>query len=336
MREHDGYMDRYTGHRRAAHHRHRPRGAWRGARTAAVSRASSRSARCAGEDPPRFVGFIRDITERKEAEEQLKRSEAELRLAQELANLGNYVVHMHGDEPDYFSAQLYRILGVPIDGEPSRPRGLLRALGARGRPGARDRGLQPHGRERRAARHRVPGVAARRADAAPPPYRAGRAGRERPGHEARRHHSRRHRPAPRRGRSTPAPGPAHAFQPALDDGRDGSGSRARDQPAALRDRHLRPGQPALPEAARAGHRRGRGRARADQHAGAARGRGHPAPAEFRQEPRGQARGGGLQPAARRPADARGNRRPAAQHPPADRRGRRRCRPFTRTRSSSSR
>jgi len=56
----------------------------------------------------RFVGFIRDITKRKEAEEQLKRSESELRLAQELANLGNYVVHMHADEPDYFSPQLYR------------------------------------------------------------------------------------------------------------------------------------------------------------------------------------------------------------------------------------
>jgi two-component system, LuxR family, sensor kinase FixL len=72
----------------------------------------------ADEEPMRFVGFIRDITKRKEAEEQLQRSEAELRLAQELANLGNYVVHMHGDEPDYFSVQLYRILGVPVDGEP--------------------------------------------------------------------------------------------------------------------------------------------------------------------------------------------------------------------------
>jgi two-component system sensor kinase FixL len=73
--------------------------------------------RVAGEGHPRFVGIIRDITSRRHAEEQLQRSESELRLAQELANLGNYVVHLDGAEPDYFSPQMFRILGREVDSE---------------------------------------------------------------------------------------------------------------------------------------------------------------------------------------------------------------------------
>ena len=72
--------------------------------------------RVADVEPPRYVGFIRDLTNRKEAEAQLKRSEAELQLAQELANLGNYVLHARSAGPDYYSAQLYRILDLPADG----------------------------------------------------------------------------------------------------------------------------------------------------------------------------------------------------------------------------
>ncbi len=62
--------------------------------------------------PPRFIGFIRDITLRKLADERLRRSESELRLAQEIANLGNYVIHLDQSEPDYYSPQLCRILGI--------------------------------------------------------------------------------------------------------------------------------------------------------------------------------------------------------------------------------
>jgi len=114
--EHDGYLERYA-------RTHKPRIIGIGREVVARRKDGSlfpaelAVGQVADEEPMRFVGFIRDITKRKEAEEQLKRSESELRLAQELANLGNYVVHVHADEPDYFSPQLYRILGVPVDGE---------------------------------------------------------------------------------------------------------------------------------------------------------------------------------------------------------------------------
>jgi two-component system sensor kinase FixL len=61
--------------------------------------------------PARFVGFIRDITVRKNAEEALRRSEAQLRSAQSLANLGNYVTDLTGAGEHYWSPQLQRILG---------------------------------------------------------------------------------------------------------------------------------------------------------------------------------------------------------------------------------
>ena len=93
--------------------------------------------RVQGTDPPRFVGFIRDITVRRNAEEALRRSEAQLTIAQEIANLGNYVVHFDGKFEDYWSPHLYRVLGrrygepyiggvrIPrTDGPPGGPRAL--------------------------------------------------------------------------------------------------------------------------------------------------------------------------------------------------------------------
>jgi two-component system sensor kinase FixL len=67
--------------------------------------------RVQGTEPPRFVGFIRDITVRRNAEEALRRSEAQLTIAQEIANLGNYVVDFDGQTEDYWSPHLYRVLG---------------------------------------------------------------------------------------------------------------------------------------------------------------------------------------------------------------------------------
>ena len=112
--EHDGYLDRYmrTGEARII-----------GIGREVVARRKDGSVfpcdlavgRVQGMEPPRFIGFIRDITTRKSDQEQLLRSEAELRLAQELANLGNYVIHPDAGDDDYFSPQLRRILGVSPD-----------------------------------------------------------------------------------------------------------------------------------------------------------------------------------------------------------------------------
>ena len=79
--------------------------------TAASSPPNWRSDECREQNPSRFVGFIRDITVRRNAEEALRRSEAQLTIAQEIANLGNYVVHFDGKFEDYWSPHLYRVLG---------------------------------------------------------------------------------------------------------------------------------------------------------------------------------------------------------------------------------
>jgi two-component system sensor kinase FixL len=109
--EHDGYLRRYVGSR-DPHIIGVGREVRAKRKDGSVFPCDLAVGQVSGVEPPRFIGFIRDITERKEAEELLRRSETELRLAQELANLGNYVMHAGGSAPDYFSPQLHRILGV--------------------------------------------------------------------------------------------------------------------------------------------------------------------------------------------------------------------------------
>jgi two-component system sensor kinase FixL len=78
-----------------------------------------------GSQPQRFVGFIRDITQSKEAQVALLRSESELNTAQALANIGNYVIHYDGFGDDYRSPQFWRIVGLE---QRELPEGVLALL----------------------------------------------------------------------------------------------------------------------------------------------------------------------------------------------------------------
>jgi two-component system, LuxR family, sensor kinase FixL len=108
--EHDGYLNRYHATGKAS-----IIGVGREVqaqcRDGSIFDADLAVGRIEGSEPPRFVGFIRDITKRKKAEEALRRSEAELNAAQTMANIGNYVVHVGENLPHYFSPQFWRILG---------------------------------------------------------------------------------------------------------------------------------------------------------------------------------------------------------------------------------
>jgi PAS domain S-box-containing protein len=67
-----------------------------------------------GKPPGKGIGFVLDITERKRADEQLRASEARLRLATQVASLG---VHEYDAARDasLWSRELYDLLGVPSD-----------------------------------------------------------------------------------------------------------------------------------------------------------------------------------------------------------------------------
>jgi PAS domain S-box-containing protein len=68
------------------------------------------------EGPPSFIGFLRDITERKRAEHQLRRSEAFLAEAQDLSRIGSFSWRVPTDEI-VWSEQLYRIFQIDRDAQ---------------------------------------------------------------------------------------------------------------------------------------------------------------------------------------------------------------------------
>jgi PAS domain S-box-containing protein len=77
------------------------------------------------EGPPSFTGYLRDITERKRAEQALRRSEAFLAEGQHLGQIGSFSWRVATDEITW-SAELYRIyeleIGVPVTLELIRSR----------------------------------------------------------------------------------------------------------------------------------------------------------------------------------------------------------------------
>ncbi|MDQ3999536.1 MAG: PAS domain S-box protein, partial [Actinomycetota bacterium] len=61
-------------------------------------------------EPKYFIAVIEDISERKEAEEKLRRSESSLTAAQRIAHLGNWDYNVGKDEAQW-SDEMYRIFG---------------------------------------------------------------------------------------------------------------------------------------------------------------------------------------------------------------------------------
>ena len=68
------------------------------------------------EEPPSFTGYLRDITERKRAEQELRRSEAFLAEAQHLSRIGSFSWRVLTDEITW-SEQLYRIFQIDRDAQ---------------------------------------------------------------------------------------------------------------------------------------------------------------------------------------------------------------------------
>jgi PAS domain S-box-containing protein len=79
-----------------------------------------------GEGETLFIAAVRDVSQRRQAENQLRRSETQLAEAQALANLGSWEWDL---EPDVFSwsRQMYRVLGLdPLQSSPSYSEFLAR------------------------------------------------------------------------------------------------------------------------------------------------------------------------------------------------------------------
>ncbi len=74
--------------------------------------------RIALDGPPSFTAYLRDITERRRAEEELRRSNAYLAEAQRLSLTGSFIWNVTEDR-HYWSDELYRIFGYDLSTAPT-------------------------------------------------------------------------------------------------------------------------------------------------------------------------------------------------------------------------
>jgi PAS domain S-box-containing protein len=75
-----------------------------------------------------FTGFVRDVTRRREIEEALRRNEARLARAQEIAHLGSYEIEAGPGGISYWSPELFRILGLDPASKARAPDVYIRSL----------------------------------------------------------------------------------------------------------------------------------------------------------------------------------------------------------------
>ncbi|MEZ4702227.1 MAG: PAS domain S-box protein [Rhodothermales bacterium] len=75
---------------------------------------------------PAGLGIVVDITQRRIEQERLRKSESNLRLAQQIASIGSYEIDLLHPERSLWSEENFRIAGIPVDPGLKAPTGYLR------------------------------------------------------------------------------------------------------------------------------------------------------------------------------------------------------------------
>jgi len=109
---HDGYLQRYSDTGEARMMR-APREVEARRKTGEVFPAEVSVGEVPSEGMPYFIGIVRDMSERRAAEEQLRKVEANLLAAQTLAHVGSFEGRWPEDDEFFWSDELFRIMGMP-------------------------------------------------------------------------------------------------------------------------------------------------------------------------------------------------------------------------------